>query len=297
MLTELFIQDIVLIDRLSLSFETGLTALTGETGAGKSIMLDSLGLATGGRAEKGLVRQGAKQGVVSATFEAPADHEVWTILAENGIAHEEDQDTAVILRRVQGADGRARAFVNDQPVSVTLLRQVGESLIEVHGQHAGQGFLQPGAHRSLLDAYAGLAQNAERVGIAWRIWKDAEEALTARERDKERAESEADYLRHVVRELEDLAPQPEEESTLATRRIVLMNAENIAGDLSEAATLINEGSVEDRLSSVLGRIEKTLGRLDGGENAGLSAVIERLDTVLADLQEARSAVDEAIAEF
>jgi len=297
MLTELFIQDIVLIERLSLSLNTGLTALTGETGAGKSIMLDSLGLATGGRAEKGLVRQGARQGVVSATFDVSDDHEVWHLLADNGIAHEDEQGGHVILRRVQDADGRARAFINDQPVSVTLLRQVGESLIEVHGQHAGQGFLHAGAHRGLLDEFGGLTKQADSVAIAWRIWKEAEEKLSEHEEDKARAIREADYLRHVADELEKLAPQPGEESFLANRRIVLMNAEKIAGDLSEAVGLLNETSLEDRLSSVLGRVERTLEWLEGEATTNLQSVAERIDTVLTELQEARSAVSEAVAEF
>ena len=296
MLRELFIQDIVLIDRLSLSLGGGLTALTGETGAGKSIMLDALGLAAGGRAEKGLVRQGAKQGVISATFDAGEDHEVWPLLEENGLTGSEETGE-VILRRVQGADGRARAFVNDHPVSVSLLKIIGESLIEVHGQHAGQGFLHAGAHRDLLDEFGSCEKNRQDVHRAWTAWQDVKAELEERAAAKEQALREADYLRHVVGELGRLAPEPDEESNLAARRTTLMAAEKIAVDLADALAGLSDDKMESRLSSALGRIEKVLSSLDGPEGGKLSQVIERADTALAELQEARSAIEEAASSF
>ena len=161
MLTALHIKDYVLIELANLQLERGLTALTGETGAGKSILLDALGLAVGGRPERGGVRAGASQGAVSATFDVTANHPVWAVLEENGLPAEEDQ---IILRRVQSADGRTRGFVNDQPVSVTLLRTVGETLLEIHGQHDGRGFLSASAHRSMLDEFAGLEKKVNALG-------------------------------------------------------------------------------------------------------------------------------------
>ena len=159
MLCQLAIQDIVLIDRLTLEMGAGLTALTGETGAGKSILLDSLSLAVGAKADKGLVRHGAEKGMVAATFEVGADHPAWTHLDEGGLSTEDD---TITLRRVQLADGRSRAFINDQACSIGLLRSVGETLLEIHGQHQSLGFLNVAAHRSLLDQYAGLVDEVAR---------------------------------------------------------------------------------------------------------------------------------------
>ncbi|MAW80683.1 MAG: DNA repair protein RecN, partial [Parvularcula sp.] len=198
MLTALHIQDFVLIDQARLALGAGMTALTGETGAGKSILLDALGLAVGGRAERGAVRQGAKQGVVSVIFEPRANHPVWRVLEENGLDTGEDQ---VILRRVQSSDGRGRGFVNDQPVSIAMLRAVGETLIEIHGQHDGRGFLTASAHRGMLDEFGGLQKKASDVAALWRRWRDAVEALEEKKREREANLREADYLRHIVERL------------------------------------------------------------------------------------------------
>src|SRR5690606_34585258 len=159
MLTSLLVRDIVLIRRLELSFREGFCVLTGETGAGKSIILDALGLAIGGRAERGLVRPEAEQGSVTASFEPPPDHVSWSMLAEQAIA----QDGELVLRRIVGTDGRSRAFVNDEAVSTQFLRRLGESLVEVHGQNDQRGLLNSTLHRDVLDAFAMLGPLADKV--------------------------------------------------------------------------------------------------------------------------------------
>ncbi|MBN9027999.1 MAG: AAA family ATPase, partial [Rhizobiales bacterium] len=204
MLAALAIRDIVLIDRLEIDFARGLTVLTGETGAGKSILLDSLSLALGGRGDGALVRQGANQGQVTAVFDVPAGHPARSLLGDNSIDHDGD----IILRRVQTGDGRTRAFVNDQPVSVALLRDVGASLVEIHGQHDDRALVDPAIHRRLLDAFGGLDPEALAVAEAFRGWRSAESEVAALRRRIASARSEGDYLRASVEELSKLAPQP-----------------------------------------------------------------------------------------
>ncbi|VAV95240.1 DNA repair protein RecN, partial [hydrothermal vent metagenome] len=209
MLTALNIRDFILIDRAQLTLTHGLAALTGETGAGKSILLDALGLAVGGRATRSGVRQGASQGVVAATFEVDGDHPVWRLLDENGLAGEDGagEDGQIILRRVQNADGRSRGFVNDQPVSISMLRDVGEALLEIHGQHDGRGFLSASAHRGMLDEFGGLQKKAAKISSLWRAWREAQSALEERRREQDAAAREAEYLRHVYDVLQKLGPQ------------------------------------------------------------------------------------------
>ncbi|HZB90015.1 MAG TPA: AAA family ATPase, partial [Stellaceae bacterium] len=168
MLLGLTIRDVVLIDRLDLAFHAGLCVLTGETGAGKSILLDALGLALGMRAESGLVRQGAEQAVVTAEFALPPEHPALALLAESGIAADRER---LVLRRVVNADGRSRAFIDDQPASVGLLRQLGESLVEIQGQFEQQGLLDPATHREALDAYGGYRAETAALAEAWRRWR------------------------------------------------------------------------------------------------------------------------------
>lgn len=295
MLSGLYIQDIVLIDSLSLEIGGGLTALTGETGAGKSIMLDALGLATGGRADKGLVRKGAKQGVVTAIFEPPADSAIWHRLGENGLSC--DPGEPVILRRVQESDGRSRGFINDHPVSVSLLRTAGEDLIEVHGQHQGQGFLQTAAHRGLLDDFGAHGAVLAATGSAHEALKQAEDALAARRQEMEEALQEADYLRHMADELSALAPQEGEEAVLAEKRLALMAAEKVAAELSDAAEILADESLEQRMSGVIGRLERAAGGLPEDMSARLSALSVRVDTALAELQEAKGDLGRLAGEF
>ena len=293
MLTALHIQDFVLIDQARLTLGRGLTALTGETGAGKSILLDALGLAVGGRAERGAVRGGAKQGVVSAIFEPPADHPVWVFLEENGL---DDGDGQVILRRALNADGRGRAFINDQPVSVGKLRETGEILLEIHGQHDGRGFLTAPAHRGMLDEFGGLSRKAAGLAAHWRRWREAESELDERRREREATAREADYLRHVVATLEKLDPQPDEEAALAARRAELIASEKIAEDLNAAAEALDEGGADARLSLSLRHIERAAARLEG-EAEPLAAAAARLESALNETMEARASLEGAIERF
>ncbi len=293
MLTALHIQDFVLIDRADLGMGGGLTALTGETGAGKSILLDALGLAVGGRSERGAVRAGAKQGVVAATFEPDAGHAVWSLLEENALPADDDE---IILRRVTGADGRSRGFVNDQPVSIALLRMIGENLLEIHGQHDGRGFLESAGHRLLLDEFAGLEKKAREVRTLWDQWRAIERDLDERRRERDAVAREADYLRHVLERLEELDPQADEEAALAARRTALMAAEKISADLSAAAAAIDEGGVETKLSVALRNIERAGERLPEGAEL-LREAAARLDGALSEAGEARAAIERAIAEF
>jgi len=188
MLVALAIRDIVIIDRLSIDFSAGMTVLTGETGAGKSILLDSLSLALGARGDASLVRSGAEQGDVTAVFAVAADHPARALLSDGGL----DTDGDLILRRVQGADGRSRAFVNDQPVSATLLREIGARLVEIHGQHDDRALIEAAGHRALLDAFDGLGPLAERVRTAHAAWRDAEHAVSALRAKIAAARNEAD---------------------------------------------------------------------------------------------------------
>ena len=293
MLTALHIQDFVLIDQARLALGPGMTALTGETGAGKSILLDALGLAVGGRAERGAVRQGAKQGVVSVIFEPKANHPVWRALEENGLDAGEDQ---VILRRVQTADGRGRGFVNDQPVSVAMLKTIGETLIEIHGQHDGRGFLTASAHRGMLDEFGGLTKKSDALADLWRRWRDAEGMLDEKKRDRAALLREADYLRHVVDVLGKLDPQADEEAALAARRAELMASEKIADDLNAAAAALDEGGVEGKISVSLRSVERAAARL-GRDEGPLAAAAARLESALNEAAEARAAIDQAIREF
>jgi len=230
MLVRLSIRDIVLIDKLDLEFAEGLAVLTGETGAGKSILLDAFALALGARGDAGLVRQGAEQGQVTAVFDVPAKHPARALLEAHGVEADED----LILRRVQSLDGKTRAFVNDQPVSVQVLRNLGAALVEIHGQHDDRALVDAATHRALLDAYAGLEAAAADVARRWEARRTAADAVEAHRIEVERAQREADYLRHSVAELAKLRPEAGEEKTLAERRAAMMQAEKIASDLRDA---------------------------------------------------------------
>ena len=287
MLAQLAIRDIVLIDRLDLSFEAGLSVLTGETGAGKSILLDAFALALGGRGDGGLVRAGAAQGQVSAAFDLPADHAARRLAREQGLDVEGD----LILRRVQMADGRTRAFVNDATVSVQTLRALGAALVEIHGQHADRALVDASAHRSLLDAYGGLGAQAGGVAAAFRRWRalEAEQAEEAARVAKARAE--ADYLRHAHEELTTLAPQAGEEDALAARRTAMQQAEKVAGDLREAhEELSGEGSPISGLAATLRRLERR--RPQAPEL--IEPPSRALDAALDALEAARQALEDAL---
>jgi DNA repair protein RecN (Recombination protein N) len=226
MLTALSIRDVVLIEALDLEFGAGLGVLTGETGAGKSILLDALGLALGARGESGLVRQGAGQAVVSASFELPRDNSVGNLMAENGLDY--DASEPLIVRRIVKSDGGSRAFVNDQPASAGLLRELAPHLVEIHGQHDDRGLLNPRGHRALLDAFA--RADVGPVAIAHRAWREAEEVLAVARAEQDLAERDREWLEHAVAELRALGPEPGEEEKLAERRAAMQRGEKIAGE-------------------------------------------------------------------
>jgi len=288
MLAALSIRDIVLIDKLDLEFGQGLMALTGETGAGKSILLDAFSLAIGGRGDASLVRQGQAQGQVTAIFELPKSHPVLALLAENGI----EAEGGLILRRVQGADGRSRAFINDIGVSVQLLRQVGQALVEIHGQHDDRALIDPSGHRDLVDAFGGLTSDASCVAEAYAAWQAAEVERARHENEIAASRANADYLSHALEELRQLDPEQGEEEALAARRQLMMNAEKIAAELNEAIdALLGEGTSGARLAAGLRRIERQ------AQAAGpvLTLVAEALERVLAETDTARARIEEALA--
>src|SRR5258705_8443306 len=230
MLARLSIRDIVLIERLDIEFSRGLAVLTGETGAGKSILLDAFALAIGGRGDSGLVRHGAEQGQVTATFDVPRDHPAAKILSENGL----DDTGEMILRRVQLADGRPRAFINDQSISVQTLKAVGAVLVEIHGQDDGRVLVAASTHGQLVDAFAGLEKEVAALETLWEARRTANAALDAHRASMERAAREADYLRHHADALKAREPKDGEETALGGRRTIMMQGEKIASDLREA---------------------------------------------------------------
>jgi DNA repair protein RecN (Recombination protein N) len=230
MLTALSIRDVVLIERLDLSFGPGLTVLTGETGTGKSILLDSLGLALGARADAGLVRPGARQASVTASFAPPSGHPLLPLLVEQGVEPEEE----VVLRRVLTKDGRSRAFINDQPVGISLLRRAGSLLVEVQGQHEQIGLADTASHAGLADAFGVAPARQEATAVAWRAWRGAIAALAAARAATAEAERDEAWLRHAVNELAGLSPQPAEEERLAQQRLRLQQAERHAEAIAAA---------------------------------------------------------------
>jgi DNA repair protein RecN (Recombination protein N) len=288
MLTRLSIRDIVLIDRLDIDLGPGLSVLTGETGAGKSILLDSFALALGGRGDAGLVRQGAEQGQVTAAFDVPAEHPVRNLLQANDIATQDD----LILRRIQLADGRTRAFLNDQPVAGQMLRAVGRALVEIHGQHDDRALVDTATHRSLLDAYGALEAELARVGARWLAQREAVEKVERRRAEVEHAEREADWLQHAADELAALAPEGGEETALAERRAGMMQAEKIAVDLREAqAALSGSASPVPMLAAALRRLERRLAQ----QSSIIAPAVKALDVALGALEEARRHIGEALA--
>lgn len=287
MLTRLAIRDIVLIDRLDIEFGAGLSVLTGETGAGKSILLDAFALALGARGDAGLVRHGAEQGQVTACFEIARDHPARAALAANEIAAEDE----LILRRVQFADGRTRAFVNDQPVSVQVLRSLGQMLVEIHGQHDERALVDAGTHRRLLDAFGGLGEAAD-VARAWEEKRAARAALEAHRERVEAARREADWLRHAVDELARLAPKAGEEAALAERRTALMQAEKVVEDLRDAYEAVaGARSPVPGLAAVLRRLERRTAQA----GALVEPAVKALDAALAAIDEARGHLEAALA--
>ncbi len=281
MLAGLTIKNVVLIDHLLIQFQKGLCALTGETGAGKSILLDSLGLALGARSESGLVRKGEQSANVSAEFDVPVTHPAFTFLKEQGI----EAENPLILRRSVTMDGKSRAFINDHPVSVSLLKQAGDMLVEVHGQFDTQTLLNPRVHKGLVDDYADAGDIAGSVKKAWDDWKQAQDILLQKRADMERARAEESYLRAALEQLDEIDPKAGEEEKLTLLRARLMKREQNIDHFNNA-----HAGAESAMSS-LNTVWKSLEK--AGE--GGSDIAKALDRAMAELQEVSNGVETLIS--
>ncbi|MGR3548191.1 MAG: AAA family ATPase, partial [Roseovarius sp.] len=274
MLRALEIRDMLIIDRLDLVFQPGLNVLTGETGAGKSILLDSLGFVLGWRGRAELVRRGADQGEVVAEFDLSPDHPARAVLREAGLPEEE----GLILRRVNSADGRKTAWVNDRRVSGEVLRQLSDVLVELHGQQDDRGLLDPKAHRDLLDAFGDLGALRDGVRAAWRDLAARRKAKDAAEAAQAALRAEEEFLRHAVAELDALNPEPGEEVALDARRRMMQGAERIREDIAKAAEALGlngaEGAAGDALRWLEGAAERAEGQLDQAIAAIGRALVE-----------------------
>ncbi|MGC6484434.1 MAG: DNA repair protein RecN [Candidatus Puniceispirillales bacterium] len=285
MLTRLLVRNVVLINRLDLDFRKGLTVLTGETGAGKSILLDSLGLALGSRANFGLIGLHGDRADVTACFDMPEGHPVFAQLDDAGI----ETDGEIILRR-QLREGKSSAFINDQPVSGGMLRQIGDSLIEIQGQFEGRGLLDVSSHRILLDRFAGTTSLAEETARAWQHWQEAAAALAEARDALERARAEEDYLRDAVSQLDELDPEAGEEETLAAERTMLANVNRIAEALFEIEQAV---TAETGASSLMASASRTADRMTEMAGTLLDPVIAALARTEAEIEELTHAITAA----
>ena len=283
MLRSLAIRDMLLIDRLDLDFQPGLNVLTGETGAGKSILLDSLGFVLGWRGRADLVRQGAQQGEVEAVFDLSSDHPGRKVLEQAGIPCEDD----LILRRVNTAEGRKTAWINDRRASGEVLRALSDTLVELHGQHDDRGLLNPRGHRHLLDAYAGTEPLIAATRSAWRKLSDIRRQREGAADRLQALKAEEEFLRHAVKELDQLDPQPGEEAELDTSRRLMQGAERVAGDVARARQAMGEDGAERLAMDALRWLEDAADGVEGR----LDAAIEALGRAMAELSDAASEVD------
>jgi len=303
MLTALSVRNIVLIDALDAEFAAGLCALTGETGAGKSILLGALGLAAGERADRAQVSAGQDDGSATATF-AISDHPaIMALLEDAGLEIDPGED--LLLRRRVTSDGRSQAWINDQPASVGLLRQIGDALIEVHGQHDGRGLLDPKTHRGLLDDFADNAKERAAVASAWKGLSEARDRLEALESSRKTAAEQEAFLRHSLEELDALEPLANEEPALAEERKFLQNAEQALSELEEARSALDtDGGLSTRLNAALRGMEKvraSLGEGDSGSAGSARSALDRatgaLDRALIEFTEAEDALADAAETF
>jgi DNA repair protein RecN (Recombination protein N) len=285
MLNALSVRNIVLIDQLDLALDNGMTVLTGETGAGKSILLDALTLALGGRGDASLVRQGQDSGQVVAVLELAADHPARALLRENAVPDDED----VILKRVQFADGRTRAFINDQPVSASLLQKVGGQVVEIHGQHDDRALVDVATHRAALDAFGELAKPATAVRDAWATLVEAQQAVEEQRAQVDAALAAEDYARHTVDELSKLKPVLGEEAELSERRQQLQQAEKSAADVTEIDDILNGPNAPSPALAAL--LRRLLRKLDTGATL-FQPIVDALDTSLATLDTAIGALED-----
>jgi DNA repair protein RecN (Recombination protein N) len=291
MLLGLSIRDVVLIDKLDLAFRPGLCVLTGETGAGKSILLDALGLALGMRADSSLVRPGATQAMVTAEFDFAADHSARRLLEEAGISVEND---ILVLRRIVGADGRSRAFIDDQPASIGLLRQIGELAVEIEGQFAQTGLLDPATHRDTLDEFGTPRVLREQIAISWAAWKRLAREREAAEADFARARADEDFLRHAVAEISAIEPRAGEEAQLAEQRALLVNRERVLEGLGAALSgLAGETGAEN----ILAAAARALERAKTKSGARLEAAAAALERAIVETREAIAELEAASRAF
>ena len=291
MLVQLSIRDIVLIDKLDLTLGAGLTVLTGETGAGKSILLDAFSLALGARGDGALVREGQTQGQVTAVFDVGMDHAARAIATAQDI----DVDGDLILRRVQTADGRTRAFLNDQPVSAQVLRAIGRALVEIHGQHDDRAMVEAATHRQLVDAFGALGAPLAEVRTAHARARALEAERVSEEARIAAIRAEADYLRHAHAELTALAVEPGEEAMLAERRQDLQAAEKVVGDLRDTQEVLAAEGFVSGLNGALRRLDRRQAQAPALVDPSLLAI----DAALVALDTARDTLEQAIrdAEF
>ena len=286
MLRGLDISDMLIIDRLELGFQPGLNVLTGETGAGKSILLDSLGFVLGWRGRADLVRQGAEQGEVTAWFDLPPAHPAHALLEEAGLPGGDE----LILRRINTSDGRKTAWVNDRRCSGEVLRRLSETLVELHGQHDDRGLLNPRGHRAILDDYAGNARAIAGVREAWTALGAARKAAAAAAAERDAIAAEEEFLRHAVAELDKLAPEEGEEATLDTRRRQMQGAEKIRRDVVNAYELMGQGGAETAMGDALRWLDGVADKAEGALEGPLAA----LNRAMVELDEAMSGVADAI---
>ncbi len=286
MLAALTIQNVVLIDHLVIQFDSGLCALTGETGAGKSILLDSLGLALGARSDSGLVRKGADFANVSAEFNISKNHPVFHFLKEQGL----DIQSPVILRRSVGVDGKSRAFVNDHPISASLLKQIGDMMVEIHGQFDTQILLNPRLHRGLVDEYAGVQNDIKSLQKTWSDWRGAMQELKAKKEEMDRVKAEEIYLRAALEQLDEISPKEDEEEGLTNLRSQLMRRDQTIDNLKTAKKGTEEAL--NQLNTVWRAIEKA-GEGKSDTALGVDRAMVELQEVLMGVQSMAAALDDA----
>ncbi len=284
MITALSIRSFLLIDRLDLDCSSGVTALTGETGAGKSIILDALGLLMGGQAHRKLVRHGCEEASVSAQFSVPGDHEVWKILSDAGLSH--DVNECLTLRRVLHITRPSRAFLNDQPISASALSDIGCALIDIHGQHAASGLMRPSSHGKILDGFAGNHEAVADCGKAWAFWKEAQEILAQLKAKAEESKAQIEWSQQAIEELKALAPEKGEAKLLSDRRAILMQSEKLTDTIADTLSCLNRADVEEALAQAARSAERTVRLLGEGG-----------DTIQIQAKEAAEAVERALIEF
>jgi DNA repair protein RecN (Recombination protein N) len=281
MLVSLTIDNVVLVARVVTELEKGLCVLTGETGAGKSMLLDSLGLALGYRSSSSLVRKGQEKAQVTAEFQVPQNHISNTILKNSGLETETEGDyTTLVLRRIVNSDGRSRALINDQPVSISLLREIGETLVEIHGQFETQGLLNPATHKTLLDEYAGIAEEINQLSQIWNNWKNSEKELEQAKIKMEEASRDEEYLRQSIEDLDRLSPEEGEEEKLTILRERLMKSEQITNALKEADIAMEEAE------KALGASWRSIERI--GNEA--KEILDAMDRASAEMTEVISSI-------